>query len=722
MPDGFERPLERVLGKAPAAKLERAFGMTTLGDLVWHLPRRYAKRGELTDFASLVPGEHVTVVARVRSVETRDLQRDAKGRPRSLTTITITDGEGTIDLAFFNQRFRQEQLHQGVTALFSGTVGIYKDRRQLAHPDVELFDEAEGIDAEEWANQPVPIYPATATLTTVKIQALVALGLDALGEVPDPVPAELRAEHKLLPLTEALRLTHQPKLEQDAYRGRHTLAWQEAFLLQTYLLATRDWFDTLPTAPRLPGPILERFDAALPWQLTDDQTAAGEAIAADLASGTAMHRLVQGEVGSGKTVVATRAMLAVAESGGQSALLAPTEVLAVQHLRSITRALGPELAAELLPTLLTGQLPAAERKRAMLRIAAGQARIVVGTHALLSEKTSFAELALVIIDEQHRFGVAQREALRAKGTHPHTLVLTATPIPRTIAMTAFGDLDVSTIRSLPAGRSPIQTFVVDKSDPVVFNRIWGRMHEELERGRQAFVVCPAISPGTLEGVETQADTSADASADAGHAPVVDDVVTTVGQLRRSPALAGRTIEPLTGAMSTEDKDSVMSRFRAGEIDVVVATTVIEVGVDVPNATMMVVLSADRFGVSQLHQLRGRVGRGEHAGLCMLVTGVDAFSDARVRLDAVAGTLDGFVLAEVDLEQRGEGDVLGVAQSGGRSGLRVLRVARDVAIIEAARTAAQAVLADDPTLERHTALRLAVHRRLGPDARAALVTA
>ncbi len=725
LPDGFQRPLERVLPKAAAAKLERAFGMETLGDLVWHLPRRYAKRGELTQLSSLVPGEHVTVVAKVRSVEKRDLQRDQKGRPRTLTSITITDGTSDLDLAFFNQLWRAGELHQGATALFSGTVGVYKGKRQLAHPDYELFDEAEGIDAEEWAQQPVPIYPATSTLATTKIQALVAQGLDALGEVPDPVPDEVRRAHRLMPIVEALRMAHQPKVEQDAFRARHTLAWHEAFLLQTYLLATRDWFDTLPTAPRLPGPLLERFDRSLPWQLTDDQQATGDEILADLASGTAMHRLVQGEVGSGKTVVATRAMLAVAESGGQSALLAPTEVLAVQHLRSITRSLGPDLAAELQPTLLTGQMPAAERKRALLRIAAGSARIVVGTHALLSERTSFAELALVVIDEQHRFGVAQRESLRAKGVHPHTLVLTATPIPRTIAMTAFGDLDVSTIRSLPVGRSPIQTFVVDPSEqPQLFGRIWTRMREELDAGRQAFVVCPAIAPGTLEGIDAAAvgDDEADALAGARPRPPVDDVQTTLERLRARPELVGRTIAPLTGADTTEQKDAVMQAFRARDVDVLVATTVIEVGVDVPNATMMVVLSADRFGVSQLHQLRGRIGRGEHAGLCMLVTGAEPFSPARERLDAVAGTLDGFELAEVDLEQRGEGDVLGSAQSGGRSGLRVLRVARDAGVIEAARDAARDVLAADPTLVAHPALRLAVHMRLDPDARAALVTA
>ena len=325
-------------------------------------------------------------------------------------------------------------------------------------------------------------------------------------------------------------------------------------------------------------------------------------------------------------------MLVVAESGGQSALLAPTEVLAVQHLRSITRALGPDLAAELQPTLLTGQMPASERKRALLRIAAGSARIVVGTHALLSERTSFAELGLVVIDEQHRFGVAQRESLRAKGVHPHTLVLTATPIPRTIAMTAFGDLDVSTIRSLPAGRSPIKTFVVDPAEqPQLFGRIWERMREELEAGRQAFVVCPAIAPGKLEGI----DRDEEAPEDGRPQPPVDDVTTTLERLRQVPALVGRQIAPLTGADTTEQKDAVMRAFRAREIDVLVATTVIEVGVDVPNATMMVVLSADRFGVSQLHQLRGRIGRGEHAGLCMLVSATDPLSPARERLDAVA---------------------------------------------------------------------------------------
>ncbi len=722
LPEGLERPLERLLGKAQAGKLHRAFGLETVGDLLWHLPRRYAKRGELTELRSLVPGEHVTVVAKVRSVETRDLQRDARGRPRSLTSITITDGSSELELAFFNQAWRKAELHQGVTALFSGVVGDYKGKRQLTHPDYELFDEEAGVDAERWAQQPVPIYPATQSLATTKIQAMVAQALDSLDVVRDPVPAEVRAEHRLMSLLEALRMAHQPETEQDAYRARHSLAWQEAFLLQTYLLATRAWFDTLPTQPRHPGALLERFDAGLPWQLTDDQRAAGDAIAADLASGTAMHRLVQGEVGSGKTVVATRAMLTVAESGGQAALLAPTEVLAVQHLRSIVRSLGPELAAELQPTLLTGQMPAADRKRAALAIAAGSARIVVGTHALLSERTTFAELALVVIDEQHRFGVAQREALRAKGIHPHTLVLTATPIPRTIAMTAFGDLDVSTIRSLPAGRSPIKTFVVDPVErPVHFGRVWSRMREELDAGRQAFVVCPAISPGKLEGID-RSDDEADASAGARPLPPVDDVTTTLARLRERPELRGKVLAQLTGADTTEQKDAVMRAFRDREIDVLVATTVIEVGVDVPNATMMVVLSADRFGVSQLHQLRGRVGRGEHAALCMLVSSVDPESPARERLEAVASTLDGFELAEVDLEQRGEGDVLGAAQSGGRSGLKVLRVARDAGIIEAARDAARAVLDADPKLLANPALRLAVDRRLDPDARAALVTA
>ncbi|BDZ56117.1 hypothetical protein GCM10025870_31900 [Agromyces marinus] len=418
-----------------------------------------------------------------------------------------------------------------------------------------------------------------------------------------------------------------------------------------------------------------------------------------------MNRLVQGEVGSGKTVVALRAMLAVAESGGQAALLAPTEVLAAQHLRSIARMLGPGLAAEVMPTLVTGQMPAADRRRAALRVAAGQARIVVGTHALLGDTTSFADLGLVVVDEQHRFGVEQREALRLKGRHPHVLVLTATPIPRTVAMTVFGDLDVSTIRQLPAGRAGIETHLVPLAErPTWRARVWERLAEELAQGRQGFVVCPAIEAKLVED-----DGGADAAPDAG-GPVAS-VASVLAELTALPALSGARIAPLHGRMAADEKDEVMRAFAAGDLDVLVATTVIEVGVDVPNASTMVVVDADRFGVSQLHQLRGRVGRGSVPGLCLLVSAAEPGTVARERLEAVAATGDGFELARVDLELRQEGDVLGAMQSGGRSSLKLLRVARDGEVIADAREAAAGLLADDPKLAAHPALADAVRRRL-----------
>jgi ATP-dependent DNA helicase RecG len=431
-----------------------------------------------------------------------------------------------------------------------------------------------------------------------------------------------------------------------------------------------------------------------------------------------MNRLVQGEVGSGKTLVALRAMLQVADAGGQSALIAPTEVLAGQHLRSIVRMLGRELAPELMPTLLTGQMPAAERRRAALRVASGQARIVVGTHALLSDKTTFADLGLVVVDEQHRFGVEQRETLRAKGSSPHALVLTATPIPRTVAMTVFGDLDVSTIRTMPAGRAGIQTFVAPLADrPGWFGRVWERVTEEVAAGHQAFVVCPAI--------DTEASGSASADDDA--APPVEGesarprwgVVQVVELLAGHPLFAALRVEMLHGKMAPDEKDAAMRAFAAGDIDVLVATTVVEVGVDVPNASAMVILDADRFGVSQLHQLRGRVGRGDVPGICLLVTESPAGTPARERVEAVAATTDGFELAEVDLQLRGEGDVLGDAQSGARSSLRLLRVIKDADILSEARQEAERILADDPALVRHPALGAAIERRLDASERAAL---
>lgn len=711
--------LTNVLGGRTASALTKAFGMATVGDLLSHYPRRYARRGELTEISRLPIDENATIVAEVLEVR----ERSMKSRKGSILEVKISDGKGILTLTYFNQAWRQNDLRPGVRGIFAGKVTDYRGNLQLTHPAYELFDrghpaavDAGGLDsaaAKRWAEELIAIYPATSTVASWQVHKSVELVLDGLGPVPDPIPAEVRAERGLLDQGRALELIHRPTADADWHAARDTLRYTEAFVLQTALLEQRVAARALQATPRVPkaGGYLERFDTSLPFTLTGDQQAVGGEIAGDLAENWPMNRLVQGEVGSGKTLVALRAMLAVADTGGQAALLAPTEVLAAQHLRSIARVLGPDLSAELMPTLLTGQLSAAERRKAMLRTVSGQSRIVIGTHALLGENVDFFDLGLVVVDEQHRFGVEQREALRLKGAvPPHVLVLTATPIPRTVAMTVFGDLDVSTISELPAGRAGIQSFVVPILEkPVWGTRVWQRLAEELEQGRQAFIVCPTISPKEQEEGETlEAD-----------APATTSVEVLLAELRRNPLLASARIEPLHGRMPSDQKDATMRAFAAAEIDVLVATTVIEVGVDVPNASAMVVMDADRFGVSQLHQLRGRIGRGGVPGLCLMVTTAPAGSLARERVEAVAATLDGFELAQVDLELRQEGDVLGSTQSGARSSLRLLRVATDGDLIAEARAAAQALIDRDPDLATVPALRGAVQRRLDDSGRASL---
>jgi ATP-dependent DNA helicase RecG len=717
--------LDGAIGGKTAAAFDRAFGMKTVGELLEHYPRRYARRGELTPISTLPLGEPVTIVAEVVSASERRMQN----RRGSLLEVVISDGDGRLSLTFFNQPWRLKDLTPGRRGIFSGKVGEYRRQTQLTNPDYELFDDiAEArAEAEVSAKRPIPIYPATATVPSPLVQKTISLVLDALGDIDDPLPDDLRARRGLLPARTALEQIHRPEEDDDIPPAVATLRMQEAFVLQTALLQQRQFVRALSATkrPAQPGGLLERFDRILPFELTPDQQSVGAQIQADMVADWPMNRLVQGEVGSGKTLVALRAMLQVAESGGQSALIAPTEVLAAQHLRSIARMLGPELAPELMPTLLTGQLPAAERRKAALRVASGQARIVVGTHALLSSTTTFADLGFVVVDEQHRFGVDQREALRAKGDSPHTLVLTATPIPRTVAMTVFGDLDVSTIRTMPAGRAGIQSFVAPLAEkPGWFARVWDRVAEEVAQGRQAFVVCAAIDADQLT-----ADEKTDEPADAPEGPTPAaasegnrtrwGVVQVETLLSRLPAFADIRVEILHGKMPSDEKDAVMQAFARGDIDVLVATTVIEVGVDVPNASTMVILEADRFGVSQLHQLRGRVGRGGLPGLCLLVTEAAPGTSSRARVDAVAATLDGFALAEVDLELRGEGDVLGGAQSGARSSLRLLRVVTDADLITEARAEGERLLADDPALQRHPGLAAALERRLGVEERAAL---
>ena len=709
----LDAKLAGFLGGKTATSLQKAFGMLTVGDLLAHYPRRYARRGELTAISEMPLDENVTIVAEVVDVRERPMRQ----RRGSLLEVRITDGRsgGILTLTFFNQAWRARDLKPGVRGIFAGKVSRYRDALQLAHPDYELFD-ADANDvlddtAAAWALQPIPIYPATSTIASWQIAKAVALVLPTAVELDDPIPEAIRIAHKLVDYATALRWVHQPSIDSEWQKGRDALRFAEALVLQTALLERRAQTQHQVARPRLAGSLLETFDAALPFELTEDQRTVGTEISEDLARPVPMNRLVQGEVGSGKTLVALRAMLQVAQDGGQAALLAPTEVLAAQHLRSIVKVLGPDLAAQLVPTLVTGQLGAAEKRKAMLRVVSGQARIVVGTHALISDKVEFFDLGLVVVDEQHRFGVEQRAALRLKAeTVPHSLVLTATPIPRTVAMTVFGDLDVSVIAQLPAGRAGITSHTVALAEhPGWQSRVWERVSEELASGRQAFVVCPAID---ATGADEGDGSLADDPEMAGEQPREKaSVESTMVLLQHTRALAGRRIAALHGRMKSDEKDEVMQAFAAGDIDVVVATTVIEVGVDVPNASTMVVLDADRFGVSQLHQLRGRVGRGGYAGLALFVTHAPEGSLARQRVDAVASTNDGFELARIDLELRAEGDVLGARQSGGRSSLKLLRVTRDGELIAQAREAGTAILNDDPTLARHSGLRLAIDRAL-----------
>src|SRR6478609_135334 len=494
----LDSSLDDALGTTTAKTLDRAFSMRTVGDLLSHYPRRYADPGELTPIRELPLGETVTIVAEVLSSSFRRM----RNRNGAMVDVVIGDGIGRMSLTFFAKNigqaeWRSNDLAVGRRGVFSGKVGEFNGMTQFAHPEYELFDDEDSArrSADARATVPIPIYPATSAIQTWQIARLVGRVLDDLSDAPDPLTAEIREREELLTAREALELVHRPRTRNDIDPAVRTLRMHEALTLQTALLQQRDAIRALAATsrPSMPGGLLERFDASLPYTLTADQETVGRQIAADLVGAWPMNRLVQGEVGSGKTLVALRAMLQVAESGGQAALIAPTEVLAGQHLRSITKMLGPQLSPLVMPTLLTGQLPAAERRKAALRVASGQSLIVVGTHALLGEKTTFADLGLVVVDEQHRFGVEQRESLRAKGSSPHALVLTATPIPRTVAMTVFGDLDTSVIRTMPAGRAGIESFVAPLAEhPGWFNRVWERAAEEIAQGRQVFAVCAAI--------------------------------------------------------------------------------------------------------------------------------------------------------------------------------------------------------------------------------------
>ncbi|MEU2544999.1 ATP-dependent DNA helicase RecG [Streptomyces roseolus] len=716
----LDEPLKKSLGPATAKVMAEALDLHTVGDLLHHYPRRYAERGELTTLSDLPLDEHVTVVAQVADARVHTFN-GAKGRGQRLE-VTITDGSGRLQLVFFGKGVHKphHDLLPGTRAMFSGKVSLFNRRLQLAHPAYELLRGDVAVDT--WASALIPIYPATTKLESWKIAKAVDAVLPSATDAVDPLPPALREGRGLAELPDALRLIHRPRTKADVAAARERLKWDEAFVLQVALARRRHADTQLPAVPRRPAAdgILTAFDAKLPFTLTDGQTKVSAEIFDDLATDHPMHRLLQGEVGSGKTMVALRAMLAVVDAGGQAAMLAPTEVLAQQHHRSVTEMMGELAEGGMLGgsdratkvVLLTGSMGAAARRQALLDLVTGEAGIVIGTHALIEDKVKFHDLGLVVVDEQHRFGVEQRDALRGKGKQPpHLLVMTATPIPRTVAMTVFGDLETSVLDQLPAGRSPIASHVVPAADkPHFLARAWERVREEVENGHQAYVVCPRIGDEEDEKKTAKRKPSAEDEAEKRPPLAVLDVAE---KLARGP-LAGLRIAVLHGRMHPDDKDDVMRRFAAGELDVLVATTVIEVGVNVPNATAMVIMDADRFGVSQLHQLRGRVGRGSAPGLCLLVTEMPEASPARRRLGAVASTLDGFELSRIDLEQRREGDVLGQAQSGVRSSLRVLAVIDDEEVIAAAREEATALVLADPGLEAHPGLRTALDALLSEE--------
>ncbi|MFY2861842.1 ATP-dependent DNA helicase RecG [Mycobacterium sp. THU-M104] len=699
-----------VLGAKAADPLEEAFGIRTVDDLLRHYPRSYAEGATRWGADEDGPGrpeagEHITIVDTITETTSFPMRTN---RSKTCHRITLGSGRNAVTATFFNANYIKKDLVKGTRVMLSGEVGFYKNVMQLTHPAFLLLDSPDGknrgtsslkniaiasqatageLQMSAFERAFFPIYPATTKVQSWDIFRCVRQVLDVLDPVEDPLPAALLAEYGLVSQDRALRDIHLAESEPERRRARERLTFDEAVGLQWGLLGRRhsELSESGPPAPVGEGGLMAELLRRLPFELTAGQREVLEVISRELAATRPMNRLLQGEVGSGKTIVAVLAMLQMVDAGYQCALLAPTEVLAAQHLRSIRDVLGPlGMAGQLggldsddamatRVALLSGSMTAAQKKHVRAEVASGQAGIVIGTHALLQDAVEFHKLGMVVVDEQHRFGVEQRDQLRAKappGITPHLLVMTATPIPRTVALTVYGDLETSTLRELPRGRQPITTnaiFVKDK--PAWLERAWQRIGEEVAAGRQAYVVAPRID----ENDRTEEQD-------------VRPSATTEGLFARlrSHELAHLRLGLMHGRLPADEKDAVMAAFRAREIDVLVCTTVIEVGVDVPNATVMLVMDADRFGISQLHQLRGRIGRGGYPGLCLLASWVAPGSRAGQRLTAVAGTSDGFVLADLDLKERREGDVLGRNQSGRSINLRLLSLAEHREVIEAAR--------------------------------------
>ncbi len=714
----LDSPIETVLGdkKAKRDKIVDKLGLRTVGDLLAHHPRRYVRTGELTRVDDLEEGQMLTLVGDIVSSRVNQYRDRRTGRAAyRLDTVLKTDGP-SLRMSFFAKsqhvsEWNASRLRVGRRGIFLGKVGSFRGEWQLTNPQMALFGTADEDAAKmslDTMGDYYSIYPLTQGVDSWDLQRAITFARTVLDDVPELLPDGVRHDYGLIDARTALDWIHAPADLGQVSRAQRRYRFEEALVTQLVLARRRRELREQGAQARTGGEgrLLAAFDDRLPFALTDGQREIGAQIEHDLGQPHPMNRLLQGEVGSGKTLVALRAMLRTVDSGGQAALLAPTEVLAQQHHRSITAMLGDLAAGGMLGgaeeatavVLLTGSMTKAQRTEPLLQIASGEAGIVIGTHALLEERVSFADLGFVVVDEQHRFGVEQRAALTDKaGAPPHVLVMTATPIPRTVAMTVFGDLETSTLTELPAGRAPIQTSLVPLSErPQWIGRVWERVREEVAKGHQAYVVCPRISGDEPEQGETDQvdlDEEGQVVAPAGSLSAVEDVA---AELAEGP-LAGLRVQRLHGKLPPDEKDRTMRAFAAGEVDVLVSTTVIEVGVDVANATAMVLLDADRFGVSQLHQLRGRVGRGGLPGLCLLVSRAEPGTDARDRLEAVAGTSDGFELSRVDLEQRREGDVLGKSQSGFRSSLQTLRVLRDEKTIVEARSAADTLLEADPGL-------------------------
>jgi ATP-dependent DNA helicase RecG len=693
---GPQTELSRVVGAQSAKVIHGAFGYTTVSELLGHVPRRYVEVGEIQPISELPYGEDVTVVATV----THSSQRKMHSRRGFLLEVEVQDEDpasrGLLKMTFFNGYQAAKELLPGVRAMFSGVVDDYRGAPQLTHPEYTLLGQDDEAEA-----RPFPVYPLSGKLTQLRVRRTVETVLDGVDAdaFPDPLPAEVRQRRRLPELSQAYESIHRPHEVREAYAARRRFAYEEALVLQS-LMAERRMLDRAREATPRPlanGGLLEAFTRRLPFTLTEGQLEVGEQISHDLAQPHPMNRLLQGEVGSGKTLVALLAMLQVIDAGGQAALLAPTEVLAAQHAQTLRTllgdlALGGMLGAAEASTrieLLTGSLPAKEKRGALLAAASGEAGIVVGTHALLSDHVQFAELGLVVVDEQHRFGVQQRDKLReGAGPTPHLLVMTATPIPRTVAMTVFGDVDVSLLRGVPAARAEVRTFVVPLQLPAWRERMFTLLREQIDAGHQAYVVVPRISESAEEENPERARTGEGVDEVQGQRTPLEAMERV---LREHPALAGVNIGILHGRLPAETKAAAMADFAAGTTQLLLATTVVEVGVDVPNATVMAIIDAESFGISQLHQLRGRIGRGAFPGTCLLVTSLEHEHPAVERLETVASTRDGFVLAEKDLELRREGDILGASQSGGRSTLRTLRVMRDAELIALAREDAAALV-------------------------------